>query len=96
MKQAYNFYIEINLIQILDCFKLSLRIQTIVLNNIQIQNQTRSLVQNVIPNQNCQQNLIVPTTFVNDLFKGDINTGTSEGTKLYIKTNIVIPEDDKF
>ena len=34
--------------------------------------------------------------FVDDPFQGDINPGTTEGAKLYLKATSVIPEEDKF
>ena len=43
-----------------------------------------------------QNNMAAAQQFVDDPFKGNINPGTSEGAKLYLKATASISEDDKF
>ena len=42
--------------------------------------------------QPVQNNLV----FVDDHYQGDINPGSTDGAKLYIKGTAAIPEDEKF
>ena len=72
-------------------------------NVLQFQNRSRNRVLN---NQENQQHQIVEgqqenmaaaaQQFVGDPFKGNINPGTAEGAKLYLKATTAIPDDDKF
>ena len=41
--------------------------------------------------QPVQNNLV----FVDNPYQGDINPGTTDGAKLYIKATVAIPEDEK-
>ena len=54
------------------------------------QNQPQQVVEDY------QNNMAAVQQFVDDPFKGNINPGTSEGAKLYLKATASISEDDKF
>jgi len=57
-------------------------------------NNRRNQQQQVVEVQ--QDNMTAVQQFVDDPFKGNINPGTSEGAKLYLKATASISEDDKF
>ena len=69
-------------------------------NVSQFQNLPRDLVLNQRPqpeaNQFLNQNMAAALQFVDDPFKGNINPGTAEGAKLYLKATASISDDDKF
>ena len=70
-------------------------------NNRQIEtNQILPQNQNIdrnqrLENQQEEQRMAQPV-FVDDPYHGDINPGTTDGAKLYLKATAAIPEDDKF
>ena len=75
-------------------------------NIAQFQNPPRNLIENrrrynlrpqprPVTNQIQNQNMAA-AQFVDDPFKGNINPGTAEGAKLYLKATASIAEDDKF
>ena len=47
-------------------------------------------------NNNMAQSVQNNIVFVDDPYQGDINPGTTDGAKLYIKATAAIPEDEKF
>ena len=62
----------------------------------QIQNPQKFLLNSVRENNNIAQPVQNNLVFVDDLYQGDINPGTTDGAKLYIKATAAIPEDEKF
>ena len=58
----------------------------------QIRN-THNIILNPITYQN---NMVQNQVFVDDPYQGDINPGTTDGSKLYLKATASITEEDKF
>ena len=64
-----------------------------------VSNPRRNLLRpSLQPEQNRlpDQNMAATLQFVDDPFKGNINSGTADGAKLYLKATASISEDDKF
>ena len=89
-----------SVVQILQIFQIlnnreHPRLFQIIQFNTQIQNSQnnilRSVAERTMANQ-AAQNLV----FVDDPYQGDINPGTTDGAKLYLKATASISDDEKF
>ena len=69
--------------------------QLMMNDNAQLPEQVNNPVNNPVENI-AGANLAPNLVFVDDPFKGNINPGTAEGAKLYLKATASISEDDKF